>query len=219
MNQNLSTPETTETAPVPVPRVSWWRRFTGCTIGLVILVSVTGCLLLVGFILLVQSGVSEVAQMGPWPGPEVSAKDLVAIDMSDLGLEAGSIQDARDEESWAGGGYRDGVLVTYTADDNAVLAIWALKYEDSSAAFADFGTVEAWAGTPGNCTWQSYAYVGDSGLIQCQQSPAYQKLFWNGLWIVHVQALEGTANSPEELVNLVRDALAVHWKAIPKVAS
>lgn len=219
MNEGIPAPDVNGTELPAVPRVSWWRRHQGCILGLIVGASAVACLLLVGFILLVQRGVSEIAEMAPWPGPEVPAQQVATANLTGLGLEADPVQNARDDPSWADGGYTDGALITYSADGNRIVTVWALKYADESTALADFGSVQGWAATPGNCAWQTYAYLGYSGLIQCRESHAHQKLFWNGRWIVHVQALEGTGNSPDVLVDLVRDALAAHWKANAKAAS
>ncbi len=219
MNDNL--PDlTTSISPVGVKaRVPPRRRIAPYVVGALVGALAIGCLMAVGFLLLVQRGVSEVMQMGPWPAPNIPAKELITVDLSGLGLRAGPAQNARTDESWAGGGYTDGVLVTYSANNRTVATIWAMKYPNGSAAANDFGIVQQWVAKPGNCGLSTYAYLGNSGVLHCQYAHAYEKLFWNSSWIVAIEALEGTSKSPDVLVDLVRDALAAHWKAMSKAAS
>ena len=180
--------------------------------------SVLALLALAGFLLWVQKEVSEVIQMGPWPGPQVPAKEVVSVDLSTLGLAAGPIQNQRDDETWAGGSFADGALITYSGGGNIVVMVWALKYEDSAMARNDFARVQSWAAEPGNCGRSTYAYLRNSGVIHCQYSDVYNKIFWNDRWIITILAAEGTQMAPDILVDLVRDALAAHWATISKAA-
>ncbi len=211
---------TTSISPVGVKAsVPPWRRIAPYVVGGLVGALVIGCLMAVRFLLLVQRGISEVMQMGPWPASEVPARELITVDLSDLGLRAGPVQNARSDELWGDGGYTYGVLVTYSTNNRTVATIWAMKYPDGSAAANDFGIVQQWVAKPGNCRLSTYAYLGNSGVLHCQYAHAYEKLFWNSSWIVAIEALEGTSNSPDVLIDLVRDALAAHWKAMSNAAS
>ena len=74
------------------------------------------CSVLVGaWLLPVQQGVTEVNEMGPWPDPEVEPDELLDVDLSYLGLKAGKIQNAQDQETWANGRYELGRMIAYDA--------------------------------------------------------------------------------------------------------
>lgn len=169
-------------------------------------------LVVAGFLLFIRRGVAEVKEMGPWPSAEYSPQQVAAVDLSELGLQLVEILDPRDEDSWSGGSYRDGVRVTYTAGRTEIVAIWALRYADKQLAANDYTFWRAWA-TEGNCGAYKYAYWGSSGVVHCQFSDAYDKIFWNDTWIVEIIAIEGTI-TPGVLVDLVRDAIAAHWREI-----
>jgi hypothetical protein len=180
----------------------------GITIGVLCL-----CSFMVGsWLFFIQRGVAEVRAMEPWPGPEVAPEEWVKVDLSHLGLEAGQLQNARDEETWAGGSYEDGSMITYQARGQDVVGIWALRYKTKQAAGDDFSSVQAWASQSGNCGMNTYAYIGNRGVVHCQTNNAYDKIFWNDYWIVDIVALEGTDLTPDVLVDKVRDAVAAHWK-------
>ncbi len=219
MCANLSDPTAATQPAGPITGVHPRRRATPCVIGALVGVLAIGCLSVVAFFSLVQRGISEVTEMGPWPATNVSAKDLVTVDLSGLGLKAGPVRNARTDEVWGGAGYADGVLVSYAADGQTVVPIGAWRYADSSAAANDFGVVQGWIAAPGNCGLSTYFYLGSSGVLHCQYLHAYEKLFRNNSWIVTIEALEGTSKSPDVLVDLVRDALAAHWKAMEKLQS
>ncbi len=211
---------TTSVSPVGVTAsVPARRRSAPYVIGAFVGALAIGCLIAIGFLLLVQRGVSEVMQMGPWPAPNVPAKELVTVDLSNLGLDAGPVQNARAAGVWTGASYADGAFATYSSRSNVAVSIWALKYADGSVAARDFDVLQAQIAEPGTCGISTYASLGYSGVLHCQYSDAYQKVFWNDSWIVGVEALEGTTKSPDILVDLVRDALAAHWQAISKAAS
>lgn len=154
--------------------------------------------------------------MGPWPGAGVSPEALVAVDLSNFGLVAGQIQDARVEETWASANYADGAVVIYESGAQQVVGVWVMKYLDKDTARSDYMSVQASAKETGTCGRSFYAYNKSSGLLHCQFSDFYQKLFWNDMWIVNIVALEGANVTPDILVDQVRDALVSHWKAIPQ---
>lgn len=154
---------------------------------------------------------AEVRDMGPWPGPDVSPRKTVTMDLSHLGLKRGRIQYPRDEETWADGSYDEGVLITYESGEKSVVALWALRYGAKKTAGTDFALAEA--RTREKCRASTCARLNcwDTGVIHCKVSNAYDKIFWNECWIVEIVALEGTEFTPVALVDKVRDALAAHW--------
>lgn len=187
------------------------RRQRRWLIGL----GIPAILVVVGFVLFVQGRVAEVREMGPWPSTEYSPQDVAAVDLSNLGLQPGQTLDPRDEGSWSDGNYRDGIFKNYIANGNDAVGIWMLRYEDKQLAAKDYQRWRAWA-EAGNCGIYTYANWGRSGVIHCQFSDAYDKIFWNDCWIIDIIAIEGTEFTPEVLVDLVQDALADHWREIEK---
>lgn len=173
-------------------------------------------LMVAAFFAVIRNAVSEVTRMGPWPEPQAQARDLVTVDLSSLGLAPGPVEDARTAQVWTGASYTEGALATYSSGGQTVVSIWALKYADRSVAAEDFGVVKSSMDDPGACGISTYATLWGSGVLHCQYGGGYQKVFWNDRWIVAVEALDGTGNSSDVLIDLVRDALAAHWKEIPR---
>ncbi len=181
--------------------------------------SVPAMLLLIWFGLFVHKGVAEVTRMGPWPAPDIAPREVAAVDLSSLGLTPGQALDARGDQYWAGGSYTEGVVLTYSAMGYEAVKVLALRYADVSGAAADFGAIQAWNAEPGNCGMSTYAYFGSTGLLRCQYSDANEKIFWRDRWVVGIQAVDGPGLDADIVVDLVRDALAAHWKAIAQGAS
>jgi len=159
-----------------------------------------------------QSGMAEVKGLGPWPGPEVSPREVVAVDLSHLGLKVDQIQNARDEATWLDGRYREGVLATYEFGQTTAVAIWGLRYADEVVAGNAFDL--ALALSEDGCGVHTWASLGKSGVLQCGWSDGYDKLIWNENWIVVITAMEGTEFTPVVLVDKVRDAISAHWEGI-----
>ncbi len=177
----------------------------------------TAFLFLTGYILtsyFVERNLAEVRTMGPWPGAWISPEALVAVDLSDYGLVAGQVQDARDEETWANANYSDGAVVIYGSGNQPVVGVWAMKYLDRTSARSDYMSLLASVKEAGACGRYIYAYDRGSGLVHCQFTNLYQKLFWNDVWIVNIVALEGSNVTPEVLVDQVRDVISANWSAI-----
>lgn len=207
--EKLSLPDNSVSLPPKRSNKGWCFLFSGVAIGVFCL-----CALLLGtWMFLIQRGIGEVNKMGPWPDPEVHPEELVKVDLSPFGLEAGQIKNARSEETWSNGQYDDGVLIEFKSDAKTVVTIWALSYADAVTAGDDYNLVRANA-EGGSCGAYATAYLGFSGMIHCQFSDGYTKIFWKDSWIVDITVLEGTDMPPAILVDRVRDALAAHWKTI-----
>ncbi len=157
---------------------------------------------------------AEVRGMGPWPGPDVSPRKIVTMDLSHVGLKRGPIQYPRDEETWAGGSYDEGVLITYESGEKSVVGLWALRYGAKETAGNDFALAEARTQEKCRVSTGAKLKLWDTGVIHCGVSNAYDKIFWNDGWLVEIVALEGTEFTPVVLVDKVRDALAAHWVEI-----
>lgn len=186
--------------------------FIGITAGALCL-----CLIIAGsWLFLIQRGVAEVRAMGPWPGSDVAPEELVKVDLSHLGLEAGKIQDARDEETWAEGQYEAGTFIAYQSKGEEVVGIWALRYIDREAAAEDFTSVQSFAQQ--TCPVNTWAQLLAMGIIHCSFSDAHIKVFWSDYWIVNIMALDGTGIAPDVLLDQVRDAISAHWKLIAQPA-
>ena len=176
--------------------------------------AIPSMLVVTWFAVSIWQGVAEVNAMEPWPSPEVAPEDVVRVDLSHLGLRAGEIQDAHADPSWADGGYDEGVFIPYGVGAEAVVGIWALRYQTEWAAGNDYSSVQAWA--QDNCGQLVTAELGSTGVIRCQLNNGYDKIFWQGEWIVDVTALEGSQFSPDVLVDQVRDALVAHWHTLAR---
>jgi hypothetical protein len=186
--------------------------FIGITVGALCL-----CLIVAGsWLFLIQRGVAEVREMGPWPGSEIAPEQLVQVDLSNLGLEARQMQNAREEETWADGQYEAGVLIKYEAKGKEVVSIWALRYADRETAAEDFTSVQSFAQQ--TCPVNIWAQLLATGIIHCSFSDAHIKVFWSDYWIVNIMALDGTGIAPDILLDQVRDAISAHWKLIAQPA-
>lgn len=175
-----------------------------------------GFSLLFGF--LIGKGMSEISEMGPWPGPEVSPEMLIKVNMASIGLEVGEIRNARGSKAWANGIYKEGVLIIYESGAKRILTnVWALQYETKQAAGNDFNSVRAWI-EGGNCGRYSWVTSGNAGVITCQFSDGYNKILWNDYWILDILAMEGSKFTPDVLVDQVRDAIAAHWRTFTQLS-
>lgn len=161
----------------------------------------------------VQRNVAEVKAMGPWPNHDYSPQEIINIDLTSLGLESNQIQDARAEGFWSDGGYDSGNRITFSYAGKDVVYVWALQYDEEQAAGKDFAVVQALAQE--NCGFHKSVYMGNIGVVHCGFSEGFEKFFWNGVWIVHVIAGQGTEFTPDVLVDGVRDEIAAHWKNLP----
>jgi uncharacterized RDD family membrane protein YckC len=163
----------------------------------------------------VDKGLTEVREMGQWPGKEASPADVIGVDLSSLGLKQNQVTDGRDPGNWSEeGDFEEGIMVTYGADANEFVAIWALRYDQKRTARNDYRSTQGIVSEPGNCGKSSYAYNANSGIIHCQFSDAYQKILWKDYWIINILALEGTQYTPDILVDQVRDAISAHWSTL-----
>jgi hypothetical protein len=203
-----------ETGSLPVERASPRQRPLTRPARLLLSLGIPALLVAAGFLMLRQQDMAEVQEMGPWPGPKVSARELVKMDLSHLGLEAGQVQSARDQVAWARGGYEDGALVVYEAGAESVVAVWALRYATKQAAGNDYRSLRASAKV--SCGPSTVTTSGNAGVIHCQYDNGYNKAFWNGQWIIDIRAvtLEGAELTPDVLVDQVRDAVAAHWRTM-----
>ena len=98
--------------------------------------------------------------MGDWPGAENSPEEVVGADLSHLGLELSQSINAREEGFWEGGRYDRGVLVEFESGGKDAVAIWALRYSDTSISDNDFEEAIRWAEQ--NCGRYTYRNFGRS---------------------------------------------------------
>ena len=186
--------------------------FIGITVGALCL-----CLIVVGsWFFLIQRGVAEVRAMGPWPDSDVTPEALVQVDLSHLGLEAGQMQNARDEETWAEGQYEAGTFIAYKSKGKEAVGLWVLRYADREIAADDFTSMQAFAEQ--TCPVNTWAQLLATGIIHCSFSDAHIKVFWSDYWIVNIMALDGTGIAPDILLDQVRDAISAHWKVFAQPA-
>lgn len=184
------------------------RRQKRWLLGLLIPSAIIGA----GLFNFILMGLAEIQAMGPWPDPTVSPVAVARVDLSHLGLQAGEIQNARDQEGWANGGYKEGVFIAYRAGAEEVVGVAALRYESASAASIDYSYAIAAVGN--SCGQYMTASFGNTGVIHCWLRNSYQKVFWNDRWLVSVVAVEGSQLAADALVDQVRDSLVNHWRVL-----
>lgn len=154
-----------------------------------------------------QSSLDEVGAMGPWPGPEVSPREAMAVDLSHLGLNMSVTENAQKVST--GLNFSEGIWVTYKSGNQDAVYLSGYKYDDIKTADKDFEGVQTYAQE--HCGAHTWVSIGTTGVAHCEFSDAYEKIFWNDYWIVDIVALEGTEFTPAVLVDKVRDAIANHW--------
>ena len=168
----------------------------------------------IAWAIFIQGGMSQVHEMGDWPGAEVSPEQVIDVDLSHLGLELAQIIDSRDDEAWEYGQYASGVLVSFKSGTKDAVYIWALRYEDTSIARADFDSLAAWAEQ--DCRYYTWRILDSSGIIDCGYTDAYNKMLLNEHWILDILAFEGAGFTPNDLVDQVVASIADHWDDSPK---
>jgi len=192
-----------------------WRRQKRWLLGLglpSLVVAVGGAAF---FWSLIQGGIAEVNNMGPWPGPEVPSERAVAVDLTHLGLSTGGIVSARSVDYWRDGGYEDGTMASYHSGGEQVVVVMALKYASKENAARDFRDLRASVEAAG-CRLYTSFNVGSTGLVRCQTADADNKVYWKDEWIIVIGAAEGTELPPEMLLNRVRDGVTAHWAALAR---
>jgi hypothetical protein len=176
-----------------------------------ILIIVVGAILYASFIL---SGLSEVREMGDWPGAEALPEEVIDVDLSHLGLELSQAMDPGEDDSWEGGQYDKGVLVSFESGGKDAVYIWALRYRDTSNANSDFASAMGWAEQ--NCGLYTWRNVGSSGIINCKYTDAYDRVLLNQNWILNIVALDRGSSNPEEMIDQVLAAISAHWANSPE---
>lgn len=168
-------------------------------------------LVVLGFQLLMPKSVPEVRAMRPWPRAHVPAGEVVSVDLAHLGLWAAPVWYTTDRSALPAG-CEEGAVATFESDDQTVLTLWAYRYESIRAAaqeFASYQTAQEFS-----CQRGTTAEGGSTGAADCEGSDAYEKLLWNGRWIVHIIVMKEAGHDPEVLVDQARDAMATHWRAM-----
>lgn len=157
-----------------------------------------------------QRGQAEMAALGTWPDAGHPPADLIAVDLSHLGLRMGEVRRARDDEAYARPDwlYQEGSVIDYFSDTTRAVSLWALKYPAQAEALDDFNGLVGFAAQ----TCGSEMHAG--GVILCSYNDASRKVFWHDIWIVDMVAFEGVAIPHGKLVDRVRDAVAAHWRKL-----
>lgn len=211
---------------------------------LVISLGIITALFLIGaqilFVSFMLSGLSEVQDLGNWPellgvieqqsiDPSsidsieewptllASSDQAVIVDLTHLGLEKADVQNAREDISWEGGLYEEGIVVTYELDGNDLLFIWGLKYTDDILAQHDFNSLESWAQE--TCPLYSHRTFFSSGILTCEGPSSYDKIIYKDNWIIDILAEGDTDLDLTRLVDDVQEAIADHWVATSRSAA
>ena len=123
----------------------------------------------------IKAGVDEVNAMEPWPAPGSNLEQVIAVDMSHVGLQM-------DGFTWIEQ-YRHG-QVAFRSGENQVLGIEGLRFDSKDHDYGAFTFAADWA--EGNCRRYSYVNVASKGVIRCDRGGVYVKNFWNDYWIVQI---------------------------------
>jgi hypothetical protein len=143
----------------------------------------------------------------------VSAEDAVLVDLSHLGLAQRNVENARLNPEWSNSewGYQEGIVIHFGTPQQNAVSIWALKYEDIEMACTDLSSLADWAmESGGSCVWGGQ-------VMSCEWADAHEEILCNDYWIIDIVGAEGASITGEELVTEVREALAIHWRALTQL--
>jgi hypothetical protein len=173
-------------------------------LGLVLIVSLIGY----GIWTLLQNGLAEVSDMGPWPSAEVSAKQAIDLDLDHLGFSDGGVY--RIPDDYMPGSYVDDSGISFLLGDEPAVTIWIIKYANNNAAKSALDVL----GTTAACSKLTTVSIGDRGKLRCTMSDAHESVYRNDRWIVDIIAFDTSSHRPSDLANIVRDLLSDHWAKI-----
>jgi hypothetical protein len=183
------------------PQRTRWELYA--VLGLVI-VSLIGY----GIWTLVQNGLDEVTDMGPWPATDVSASEAVDLHLDHLGFTDNGVYRIRDD--YMPGPYIDDAGITFFSEDEPVVTIWIVKYSNFDAAASALDLL----GSTSACSKLVTVSIGSRGKIRCSMSDAHESVYRNDGWLVDIIAFDTSSRRPSELADLVRDLLSEHWQKI-----
>ncbi|MBI1281541.1 MAG: hypothetical protein GC179_25670 [Anaerolineaceae bacterium] len=179
-----------------------------------LILGIPSLVIISGFGYLIWGMLAEVREMGAWPSSDISLVKVAGVDLSALGFMKGQVLDARKTQAWTQGTYKDGIEVSYWLGNEEVAEIFALRYDSWLIASDDFNTLRVLNSESNRCGASASAVFVTYGMTRCQFSNQDNKIFWNGDLIIHIVTYEGSKFRPDVLVDRVRDAIALHWKAL-----
>jgi uncharacterized RDD family membrane protein YckC len=166
---------------------------------------------------IITASVQATSNLGKWPDYEYTPADLIRLDLSSLGLQAGQAQDVdindANSQGWL---LQDAAAFSYAAANRQpVVLLSAYKYGERADARHDFSGLQAQAQEPGVCGWNTYAYFWGGGIVRCRYADAYQEDIWHDKWIIEIFGMDGYKLDAEALVAAVHQELAAHWAGMP----
>jgi hypothetical protein len=103
--------------------------------------------------------------------------------------------------------YVEGSVADYAMDERPGVSVWALKYADEETAGDDFERVADYQFSACGTNLR----IGP--VITCSYNNGHEKLFLLGTWIVNIATWQAPGSSSAEIsIDVVRDALAAHWR-------
>lgn len=187
------------------PKRTRWELYAGLgVLGLVLIVSLIGY----GIWTLVQNGLAEVSDMGPWPSADISAEQAVDVNLDDLGFTNGGVYRLPDD--FMPGPYVDDAGISFFSGNEPVVTIWITRYASRNAATSAFDLL----GTTSACSKLVTVSIGSRGKLRCTMSDAHESVYRNDGWLVDIIAFDTSSHRPSDLANLVRDLLSSHWQQI-----
>jgi hypothetical protein len=158
------------------------------------------------FARIIDNSLGEIKNI-PWPPDSISAQVLAEVDLTNLGLNIGKVQDAKDVvgESL----YIEGTYIEYHHNQTRIATITVLKYSDSSSASSDFSSFLTWAEATAP-TRTTFHWL-NRGFMHLTWNNGYTKILWNDKWIVEVLALEGTNMKSNALLDEIIKEISTYW--------
>ena len=173
-------------------------------LGLVVIFSLIGY----GIWTLVQNGLDEVSDMGPWPSADIAAAQAVDLNLDHLGFSDDGVY--RIPDDFMPGPYVDDAGISFLLGDEPVVTIWITRYASTDAAESELGVL----GTTAVCSKLTTVSLGSRGKLRCTMSDAHESVYRNDGWIVGIIAFDTSDHRPFDLANIVRDLLSDHWAKI-----
>lgn len=187
------------------PKRNRWELYAGLgVLGLVLIVSLIGY----GIWTLLQNGLEEVSEMGPWPSSDITAEQAIDLNLDHLGFTDDGFY--RIPDDYMPGPYVDDAGISFLSGDEPVVTIWIIKYPNND----DAALAQDLLGTSASCSKLTTVSIGSRGKLRCTFSDGHESLYRNNIWLVDIITFGTSSHAPSDLANLVRDRLSEHWQKL-----
>jgi len=151
-----------------------------------------------------------------WAGADTSVDQVLAVDLSSLGLTKVTEVDKSDMTSFQDAAATDGRQVVFALHNNAsapTVAVTALKYADRDTAGSDF---QAYVDSPPGVknSTKSVNTLSHNGTASFEFAQSFERLQWNDYWIIHIVVLTEQTQNAAGLRDKIWDKLGEHLKTI-----